>query len=163
MKDRIIQLLDAEHLSSAKFADIIGVQRSSISHIISGRNKPSFDFLQKTLKEFPMISAEWLLLGRGSMYSRQGGASTTLFGDQQDNEINKGIDKTEGGDQVIFDPNELKDGDNESNDAIESQEFLKRSGGSLAGMNDNSLRGKEIARIILLYTDNSFDTYKPAK
>jgi len=53
MKERLIQLLDLEQLSPSKFADIIGVQRSSISHVISGRNKPSFDFLQKTLKAFP--------------------------------------------------------------------------------------------------------------
>ena len=45
MKDRLHKIMEAEGLSPAKFADEIGVQRSSISHIISGRNKPSYDFI----------------------------------------------------------------------------------------------------------------------
>lgn len=72
MKERLIQLLDLEQLSPSKFADIIGVQRSSISHVISGRNKPSFDFLQKTLKAFPGLSASWLMMGEGTMYDQMG-------------------------------------------------------------------------------------------
>lgn len=72
MKERLIQLLDLEQLSPSKFADIIGVQRSSISHVISGRNKPSFDFLQKTLKAFPGLNATWLMLGEGVMYEQMG-------------------------------------------------------------------------------------------
>ena len=72
MKERLIQLLDLEQLSPSKFADIIGVQRSSISHVLSGRNKPSFDFLQKTLKAFPGLNASWLMTGEGSMYEQMG-------------------------------------------------------------------------------------------
>lgn len=68
MKERIMQLLKDEKLSATRFADKIGVQRSSISHIISGRNKPSFDFISKTLEKFPDINAEWLINGKGSMY-----------------------------------------------------------------------------------------------
>jgi transcriptional regulator with XRE-family HTH domain len=68
MEDRLLKLLDTEQLSSSKFADVIGVQRSSVSHILTGRNKPSFDFLQKTLKAFPMLNADWLILGEGEMY-----------------------------------------------------------------------------------------------
>lgn len=68
MEDRLLRLLDTEQLSSSKFADVIGVQRSSVSHILSGRNKPSFDFLQKTLKAFPHLNADWLILGEGKMY-----------------------------------------------------------------------------------------------
>jgi len=72
MKDRLVQLLDLEQLSPSKFADIIGVQRSSISHVLSGRNKPSFDFLQKTLKAFPGLNADWLIQGEGTMYEHMG-------------------------------------------------------------------------------------------
>ncbi len=68
MKERILKILSNEYLSATKFADIIGVQRSSISHIISGRNKPSFDFISKTLEKFPDINAEWLINGKGDMY-----------------------------------------------------------------------------------------------
>ncbi len=72
MKERLIQLLDLEQLSPSKFADIIGVQRSSVSHVISERNKPSYDFLVKTLKAFPGLNAGWLLLGQGTMYEQMG-------------------------------------------------------------------------------------------
>ena len=58
-------------MSPARFADEIGVQRSSISHIISGRNKPSYDFIMKILDRFKGINAEWLLTGVGSMIKGQ--------------------------------------------------------------------------------------------
>lgn len=71
MKDRLEKLMKAEGLSPARFADEIGVQRSSISHILSGRNKPSYDFITKILDRFQGINAEWLLTGKGSMIKGQ--------------------------------------------------------------------------------------------
>ena len=61
--DRIKQLMHDSELSAAAFADIIGVQRSSISHILSERNKPSLDFILKILHAYPSVSSEWLLKG----------------------------------------------------------------------------------------------------
>ena len=72
MKERLLQLLDLEQITPSKFADIIGVQRSSVSHVISGRNKPSYDFLHKTLKAFPGLNASWLMMGEGTMYEQMG-------------------------------------------------------------------------------------------
>lgn len=71
MKDRINKLLDNYSLSSSQFAEKIGVQRSSISHIMSGRNKPSYDFIIKILDTFKDLNAEWLLTGRGEMIKVQ--------------------------------------------------------------------------------------------
>lgn len=68
MRDRILALLEAEKISPAKFAEQLGVQRSGISHILSGRNQPSLDMLYKILSKFPQLSAEWLLRGNGKMY-----------------------------------------------------------------------------------------------
>src|SRR5690554_5028947 len=68
MKDRIQILLDKESLQPSRFAEIIGVQRSSISHILSGRNNPSFDMIQSILKNFPQINPDWLILGEGEIY-----------------------------------------------------------------------------------------------
>jgi len=64
MVDRFKLLLNQLQLSPAEFADRIGVQRSSISHILSGRNKPSIDFLEKILLVFPEIDISWLITGR---------------------------------------------------------------------------------------------------
>lgn len=70
LKDRILKFLSQEGLSATKFADEIGVQRSSVSHILSGRNNPSFEFIQKLLSRYKSINAEWLLLGTGTMYKK---------------------------------------------------------------------------------------------
>jgi len=67
MKERIILFLQTENKSSVQFAQEIGVQPSSISHIISGRNNPSLDFVLKMLTRYPSLSADWLLFGKGEM------------------------------------------------------------------------------------------------
>lgn len=68
MKDRIITLIKAKNLTAAQFADEIGVQKSGISHILSGRNNPSLDFVQKILLRFPEVSIEWLVFGKGPLF-----------------------------------------------------------------------------------------------
>lgn len=68
MKDRLEKFIKQENLTPSRFAEIMGVQPSSISHILGGRNKPSYDFLEKMLLRFPKINPDWLLLGRGPIY-----------------------------------------------------------------------------------------------
>jgi transcriptional regulator with XRE-family HTH domain len=72
MVDRILLVLKVKNLTASKFADEIGVQRSSISHILSGRNLPSLDLIQKVLKTYPELSSEWLLNGIGPMSKSSG-------------------------------------------------------------------------------------------
>jgi transcriptional regulator with XRE-family HTH domain len=64
MIDRFKSLLENLHLSPSEFADRIGVQRSSMSHILSGRNKPSVDFLEKILTVFPETDVNYLITGK---------------------------------------------------------------------------------------------------
>jgi transcriptional regulator with XRE-family HTH domain len=71
MKERILEFLKAENKTSAQFAEDIGVQASGISHILSGRNKPSLDFILKMLEKYRFLSVEWLLFGKGTMYKEQ--------------------------------------------------------------------------------------------
>jgi transcriptional regulator with XRE-family HTH domain len=68
---RIEELLRTKNLTPSKFADVIGVQRSGISHIMSGRNKPSLDFILKVLEAYPELNAEWLIRGEGNMSDSQ--------------------------------------------------------------------------------------------
>ncbi|TXD49576.1 MULTISPECIES: helix-turn-helix domain-containing protein [unclassified Polaribacter] len=63
---RIKKVMDFNELTASMFADKIGVQRSSISHILSGRNKPSLDFVLKIISEFKDVDLYWLLNGVGS-------------------------------------------------------------------------------------------------
>ena len=65
IRDRIQLLIAKERLTPSQFADSIDVQRSSISHILNGRNKPSLDYLQKILTQYPDYDANWLVLGIG--------------------------------------------------------------------------------------------------
>ena len=68
MNKRIQQFLEIENLSPSKLADMLGLQRSGISHILAGRNKPSYDFILKFLRTFPNINPDWLLMGKGKIY-----------------------------------------------------------------------------------------------
>jgi transcriptional regulator with XRE-family HTH domain len=68
MKERILEFLKNENKTSAQFAEEIGVQPSGISHIISGRNNPSLDFVIKMLEKYSFLSADWLIFGKGTMY-----------------------------------------------------------------------------------------------
>jgi transcriptional regulator with XRE-family HTH domain len=68
MNDRFIKLMQYYNLTPSLFADEIGVNRPGISHIISGRNKPGVELIQKVLKRFPEVSTDWLLMGNGSMF-----------------------------------------------------------------------------------------------
>lgn len=61
LNNTIKSFIVSKNLSPSKFADEIGVQRSSISHILSGRNKPSLDIVQKIIRRYPEIGTDWLL------------------------------------------------------------------------------------------------------
>lgn len=69
MVDRINLILKAKNLTSRQFAEEIGIQPSGMSHILSGRNRPSLDFVMKVVNRYPEIDIKWLTLGEGEMYS----------------------------------------------------------------------------------------------
>lgn len=71
MKDRIIQIMNAEGLTPSRFAEEIGIQRAAMSHITSGRNNPSLDVVTRILERFPSINPNWLLFGTGNMKENQ--------------------------------------------------------------------------------------------
>lgn len=68
MNNRLQQLLAAENISQSVFADTIGVARASVSHILAGRNKPGFDFIESVSRHYPNVNLEWLITGKGKMY-----------------------------------------------------------------------------------------------
>ena len=82
MNNRLQQFLELENITPARLADTLGVQRSGLSHILSGRNKPGFEFITKLLTKFPHINSDWLLLGKGKPYKEmitgQGGTAPLL-------------------------------------------------------------------------------------
>ncbi len=65
MKERIAIIMDRENLSPTKLAEILKIQPSNVSHLLSGRNKPSFELMGKVFEAFPHISADWFITGKG--------------------------------------------------------------------------------------------------
>lgn len=74
---RLENVIDYYGESASSFAETIGVQRSSISHILSGRNKPSLDFVLKVLSAYPDVNLYWLCNGTGSFISEKGVTSNS--------------------------------------------------------------------------------------
>lgn len=63
IQDRIKLIMKSGNLSASDFAEKIDVKRSNLSHILSGRNKPSLDFLAKVIESYPKVNASWLITG----------------------------------------------------------------------------------------------------
>lgn len=141
MKERILALLKDKQISATKLADMIDVQRSSISHILSGRNKPSFDFIEKILIAYPDLNAQWLITGKGEMYIHQ----KTLFNqDFQSSEENKKLTSRE----------------SHIHNTMDDNMELKKSETVKPNMTGNENKQK-IERIVIFYNDGKFKEYKP--
>ena len=78
MIGRITQIMEREGLTSSKFAEAIGIQRSAMSHILNGRNNVSLDVLIKILDRFTYVDSDWLLFGKGGNGARSY-VNTTRF------------------------------------------------------------------------------------
>ena len=159
MKERLIQLLDLEQLSPSKFADIIGVQRSSVSHVISERNKPSFDFIQKTLRAFPGLNAEWLILGEGTMYEQMGrGVSGNLFDTPSERDMAKFPEDIQGSAPLenIPAPSEQPASDHIP-EALGDQSTVSTED---SGISDTS---KKVVQVMVFYDDDTFRSYAPSQ
>lgn len=75
---RLEIILDYYNLSASAFADKINVQRSSLSHLLSGRNKPSLDFIIKVIEVFPEVDLYWILNGKGNFPKSENATQTVL-------------------------------------------------------------------------------------
>ena len=80
MIERIKQVIEYSQLSSSAFADTIGISRSGLTHLLTGRNQPSLDVARKILAKFPDISTEWLIMGMGEMLRPDEQSVTASFG-----------------------------------------------------------------------------------
>jgi transcriptional regulator with XRE-family HTH domain len=88
-KERIEKIMLKEEMNSAVFASEIGIQGSTLSHILNGRNNPSLEVLKKILNRFRTVSSDWLILGIGSMYRAEKQSQTLTLFDTLDENITK--------------------------------------------------------------------------
>jgi transcriptional regulator with XRE-family HTH domain len=130
---RLKLLLENERLTSSQFANIVGYRPSSISHILSGRNKPGFDFIQEILKKFDNINPEWLILGRGEMYR----TTDKDVDDDKEPSVREGI-KTN---KVESEPDPLP---------------------YVSGVKVKT-EGKVIVKVLVFYSDQTFIEYIPSE
>jgi len=147
MKDRLLLFLNRENISATTLADEIGVQRSSISHILSGRNNPSYDFIYKLITKYESINAEWLVTGNGDMYKKeqQSEAQRTEEGIHSENEKINIKDISEENNSIN---SEKKSGVSESGEKSEISEVT----------NVN-----KIEKIVYFYKNGTFKEYNPSE
>ena len=98
MYERLKNWMESEGLKPSVLADNIGVNRATVSHILSGRNKPSIDFLEKLLSAYPKLNANWLITGIGYMntkkeakevkFSKKIGKVVVFYDDNSFDEVN---------------------------------------------------------------------------
>ncbi|MFT6210252.1 MAG: transcriptional regulator with XRE-family HTH domain [Bacteroidia bacterium] len=88
--ERVRKIMEDNSLSSSQMADRIGVQRSAISHILSGRNKPSLDFIIKVLEAFENVSSDWILKGENEAEK----ATVSMPGNQPKSKVDNTGKKT---------------------------------------------------------------------
>lgn len=214
MVTRILQILKEENLTASQFADIIDVQRSSMSHILSGRNNPSLDFVHKILKAFPNVNTDWLMFGTGVMYKNLNTPQTSSTANSIVNANSPSVSPIKpSNNPEMFDlfgdftpqpivvepinnivPNEVAAEFNQnivhSEDAVpygiknkESESYTQKQpdithlesnisaptqglpniSNSREVIKKDSLEDKEIDRIVIFYTDQTFSMYKPEK
>lgn len=152
MKDRINKVISHEGLTPSKFADILGVQRSSISHILSGRNNPGLDFLNKVLTHFPHISGDWLITGQGNMLKKASNPfkMPSLF-DKSQSTSSSDLKSTEA--IPLVNPDDVSHAG--AMKANADREVIPELASSILS------GSKNIERIIIFYNDRSFREYQP--
>ncbi|MGM9787676.1 MAG: helix-turn-helix domain-containing protein [Candidatus Cryptobacteroides sp.] len=68
MISRLLQVLQAENISRSQFAEMLEISPATVTHLLNGRNKPSYEIIQAICKNFPNLNADWLITGNGKMY-----------------------------------------------------------------------------------------------
>lgn len=172
MNDRIKVLLELLQMSPSEIANKLSVQRSTFSHLLSGRNKPSFDFIARFLKEFPNVNPDYLILGQKPyLRSEQKIAptqqvptkssnelfETTNDPDSIDGNINTEVHESE--DKVVYNCNAAIDsqGSNASTKVhATDKEVLPTPSGA-----DKSDSEPELTLVVHHYANGTFKAYKP--
>lgn len=148
MKERIAIIMDRENLSPTKLAEILKIQPSNVSHLLSGRNKPSFELMGKVFEAFPHISADWFITGKGEYLKL--------------NTVNSSPSKP----QSLFDENSFITSVNNTKptEPTDNTNILEPDPRELPKeMEIPQLLISKASRVIIFYDDNSFEEFIPRK
>ena len=171
LKDRIQLLISTKGMTNATFAEKIGVQPSNISHVLSGRNKPSLDLVHKILNSFKEVRTEWLVHGSGSMtkaYNLFEMESDDIIEDEKKVEGENSLPKSDAKEATpkISPAFELKEKEKISKEpeikAIdEENEVIGEMSRKFEKENPHKKQHKSIERIVVFYEDKTFKEYYP--
>ncbi|AOC96796.1 Helix-turn-helix domain protein [Flavobacterium anhuiense] len=143
---RLESVLEYYGLNASAFADKIGVQRSSMSHLLSGRNKPSLDFVMKILEVFPDVDLYWILIGRGTFPKSNNEEAI------ETQKLSSPILSNQNVENDLFSVVEINSEEEEKRETKKSP-VLK---------NENfNLEDSEIEKIVLFYKNGTFKAYSP--
>ncbi|RHJ87732.1 helix-turn-helix transcriptional regulator [Parabacteroides sp. AM08-6] len=145
MKERILKIMDREGLTPSKFAESIGIQRSAMSHIISGRNNPSLDVLIKILERYTYIDSDWLLFGKGEMERKHSSTQPDLFTNTSINPPDVQVVPEYRKEMRVEIPS-----NSHEHPVIEQITYPER-------------LSKNVTKIMIFYSDNTFETFTPEK
>lgn len=161
--NRLAFLLENLDYTASAFADKIGVQRSSLSHLLSGRNKPSLDFIMKINEAFPEISLTWILKGKGNYLESQNTTSITKIVQQPTTTIAPPIDPITG--HIIIDSNEKSTSNSnviskQNQPQVTPESNLKNNSESILNQLPFQI-DSNVDQIVVFYKDGTFRQYKP--
>jgi transcriptional regulator with XRE-family HTH domain len=153
LKDKINKIMQNQNLNSAQFASEIGIQGSTLSHIINGRNKPSFDVVQKILNRFNTINPDWLISDAPSMFRAEKNSQTPSLFDNIDENISKPIDYAPKNEQKFVPRNDTVQNKILNVPETPAQEIQAPSEFIAKPLETPS---KIVKKIIVYYSDNTF-------
>ena len=143
---RLEHLMDYYTLNASAFADKIGVQRSSISHLLSGRNKPSLDFVMKIMDVFPNVNLYWMLDGKQS-FLKSDLVAAQLTAEKTVNHSPTTTSKIEEIESTLFDHPKVTNLEPVLNIANETTSPKK------------TIPGSAIFKIVVFYADGTFKSF----
>ncbi len=154
MKDRIIKIMEKEGLTPGQFSEVVGIQRSAVSHLVTGRNKPSLEVIRKILDAFRTLNSDWLILGSGPMYrGERQSHEPTLFDGLDENNDKQSYTTT-------FKPTETpSENFSEKNTTAASNENQPSNIVSLPIMPKSKL----VDKIIVYYSDSTYEEFNKNK
>jgi transcriptional regulator with XRE-family HTH domain len=170
MVNKIQEILNRYNMTAAKLADQLEIPRSTISHILTGRNKPSLEFTQKLLQKFPEISTDWLIKGEGTMNRVQQDLFSNIAyvdnDETKENQVDVDIVPKKYPPEVspeLPDTNADKKDENLRRVKDESSPDETSEIHLLKDENSAEIKRKKIIKIITFYSDDTFDEYFPSK
>ena len=148
MREKLQKLMTDEHLTSSRFAELLGIQPSGVSHLLGGRNKPSFDLVQKILRRFPHINPDWLILDSEQMYRTEKDEPTQSVI----------LSENESGEMAV---------NAEKNYATQNIALSESSQTTPSGVEQMMARSttshKNVKRVIVLFDDHTFESFEMSR